>query len=900
MPGGAWRKGAGFVVSLFRRLAQAVTMIGPADMLSLARYTWEKRRLDEAYPVREPFPWVWASPEDGAADWIGPGSATGATRLPRGLRVAFASGHRGANNGDPADAGGDAGGRRDSLSLSFLASDLLEVTWREPLPGLPLPGLGLPERPWPEVAVQVVDKPEGWTLRTTELEARVGRDGRLLLHGPDGRLLREELPPLFHKDRVCHRVSLTPWERIYGLGERAAPVDLRGGAYRLWNRDPGGAYGPGEDPVYLSVPVYLSRPDPCSDRTAAGTAHDVATSCGNDPGGGRPGDAEAGYLAFYANSHPGLVDVGKTDPGIIEHRFAGGGLRYYLALGPAPRALERYAELTGKPPLPPLWALGYHQCRWSYYPDARVRKLAADFARHEIPVDAIHLDIHYMDGYRVFTVDRRRFPDLRTLAHDLAAQGIRLVTIIDPGLKKDPDYRVYRKGLERGMFATLPDGRVAVAPVWPGPAAFPDFSRPEVREWWGLQFRPLLEAGVAGFWQDMNEPSAFVSQGDPTLPLGTRHAAGDHLAAHNLYGLLMSQATDEGLRRLDPERRPFIVSRSGWAGLQRHAWTWTADVRSDWPCLRQTIATVIGLGLSGIPFSGSDVGGFNGRATAELYLRWLQMSAFMPFFRSHTMIGTPDQEPWSYGDPYTAIAREFIRLRYSLLPYFYTLAWEASRHGWPLVRPLFWTKGVEAPVAGGAATGAGCPGAADDCFLLGDGLLVAPVVEEGAISREVPVPAGLWYDYWTGRPIEGPAAVRLDAPLGRIPLLVRAGTVLPMDDLPSGTASRAFDHLHLHLYPPSSGDEGLSRLFTDAGDGYGAGRVDYFRVSRHGGRVALRWEPAVGATGTDGGFPWPYRRTELVSHGLEVRRAFANGAPVDIRGNRVSITPFAEVLLEVD
>lgn len=833
-------------MGVVRRLVDGLAMIGVGNAIPLVRYTAEKKRLDREYLARrpcaggQPFPGLWPAPEEGAGGWAGPGSAAEAVPTERGLRVGFGSGSRGSGGEGPG-----SGGEVD-LSLSFLESDLLEVNWKDPIAGLPLPGLGLPEREWPAVTVDLAEGPQGWTLRTAALEARLGRDGRLSLRDPGGRLLREELPPLFSGSQVCHRVRLAAGERIHGLGERTAPVDLRGGAYHLWNRDPGGAYGPGEDPVYLCIPVYLSRSGP--------------------PGGA--------YLAFYANSHAGLVDVGKTDPGIIEHRFAGGGLRYYLASGRVGRALERFTELTGKPPLPPLWALGYHQCRWSYYPEARVRKLAADFVRHQVPVDAIHLDIHYMDGYRVFTVDRRRFPDLGALAGDLAAQGIRLVVNIDPGVKKDPDYRVFREGLERGVFATLPDGRVAIAPVWPGPSAFPDFSRSEAREWWGSQLQPLLEVGVAGLWQDMNEPAAFVSGGDPTLPLGTRHAVGDHLAAHNLYGLFMSQATDEGLRRLDPEHRPFIVSRSGWAGLQRHSWTWTADVRSDWACLKQTMATVIGLGLSGIPFSGSDVGGFNGRATAELYVRWLQMSAFMPFFRSHTMLHTPDQEPWSYGEPYTSIAREFIRLRYSLLPYIYTLAWEANRTGAPLVRPLWW----------GARGDAGSPdedAGADDAFLVGASLLVAPVAEKGATSREVPVPAGFWYDFWTGAAVTGPARVKVEAPLDRLPLFVRAGTVLPMEEPAPSTTARSMSRLLLHLYVPPSRGAGLgalvpgggvsgnneeipSRLFSDAGDGYGPGRVDTFRLRRDGGKLILDWDPDRRPEA----YAWPYGQVTAVLHGL--------------------------------
>lgn len=826
--------------SAVRRLFEGAAMVGWGNIPPLVRYTAAKRRMDEAYaagrafPAGQPFPWAWPRPRDGSDGWAGPGRAVEVERTERGIRARFEG------QGEPGAAAGARAGAGVTLSLALAAPDLLEVRWGSGAEVSPSPARDLVARPvdrWPPITVDVAAGSEGWTLRTGMMTVLVAVDGRVTVLDAAGGTVREEQPPLFCGEAVCHRVRLAPGEHICGLGERTGGVDLRGRVLRLWNRDPGGDYGPGDDPVYLSIPVYLSR--------------------SGDPG--RPG-----YLAFYANSYPGVVEVGRAEPSLLEHLFAAGGLTYYIALGPVQRALARLADLLGHPPLPPLWALGYHQCRWSYYPESRVRKLAADFARYEIPVDAVHLDIHYMDGYRVFTVDRRRFPDLAALAGDLRRQGIRLVAIVDPGIKRDRGYHVFREGEEKGVFVTLPDGRTAVAPVWPGPAAFPDFTRPEVREWWADKLGLLLSAGVTGFWLDMNEPSVFVSGGDPTLPLGARHAAGDHLAVHNLYGLYMNAATYDGLRRLDPERRPFIVSRSGWAGLERYAWTWTADVRSDWACLRQTIATVIGLGLSGAPFSGSDVGGFHGRPTPELYIRWLQMSAFMPFFRSHTKIGTPDQEPWSFGEPYTSIAREFIRLRYALLPYLYTLAWEASRTGAPLVRPLFWAGGPDS----------------DDAFLLGDALLVAPVVEEGATRREVPLPPGLWYDYWTGRPLKGPGRFDADAPLSRIPLLVRAGTVLPTEDPASSTSARTMAVLRLELYPPEPGAEVSSLLYTDAGDGYGPARLDRFCAVGREGSIRFRWDELPEPEGRGAPAAWPYRSTRLALMGTGGRPGGRSGRGV--------------------
>lgn len=808
----------------------ALRIIGPRNAVLALRYGWTQKALDRR---RAP------PPPDAA--WVGPGRAVEGVPSRDGLLVRF---------------------EQAEVRLRALAADLLEVTWREPPAYLPVP-----DRETDPVSPVAKEVPGGWSFRTGELAVLVTREGGILLDG-----LREELPPLFRGEEVRHAVRLAPDERLHGLGERAAPLDLRGGLYRLWNRDPQG-YGPGDDPLYLCVPVYVSR------------------------GRGR------GYLAFYANCSPGVIDAGKTDPDILEHRFEGGGLRYYVVPGPLDRALERYTELTGRPPLPPLWALGYHQSRWSYYPDARVRKLARDFSEHEVPVDAIHLDIHHLDGYRVFTVDRRRFPDLSGLARDLRDQGLRLVVIVDPGLKVDRGYAAYRELIQRRAYVSLPDGRPAVAPVWPGPCAFPDFTSAAVREWWGGLYEGLLGQGVSGFWHDMNEPAVFSASGDPTLPRRVRHAAGDHGAVHNLYGLYMCQAGYAGLRRLAPARRPFIVSRSGWAGLQRYAWTWTADIRSDWPSLRQTVRTILGLGLSGIPFSGSDAGGFTGDPGPELYVRWLQAAAFHAFFRSHTSALDPDQEPWSYGEPYTSAAREAVRLRYALLPYVYTAAWEAASRGWPLVRPLFWP----APGAAGGRTAVeGSRPApieeADDAFLLGADLLVAPVLEPGATGREVPLPAGDWYDFWSDELVTGPGVVWREAPLERIPLLARAGAVLPAEDPAPSVDRRTLDRLYLHVYPPAAGEERLSRLYSDAGDGYGPYRVDVFRLRRDesGGRLEFAWEEGGPAGPADRRYPWPYRETVLVLHGAPPGRPARPQSRVGERpGETLTVQPSARVVLEL-
>lgn len=709
------------------------------------------------------------------------------------------------------------------LEVRFLAVDLARVSWG---PGTPPVPYALARTEWPVVPVETVSGPGGWSLSTGSLRVDVQRSGALRFWDVEGALLREDLPPLRRGSEVLLRSSMHPEERLYGLGNRTLPAGLRGRAYHLWNRDPAGGPTPGDDPVYLCIPVYLS--------VRAGGSH----------------------LAFHENSYAGTLTVGEH----VEVRFTGGPLRYYVIPGPPAQAFERYTDLTGRPPLPPRWALGFHQSRWSYDSVDEVRSVADGFRDRALPLAAIHLDIDAMDRFRVFTADPIRFADLAGLARDLERRGVRLVAIVDPGVKIDRGYAVFTEGEAGDVFCRLPDGTPARAPVWPGWCVFPDFTDPRARAWWGTHYPRLLDLGIAGFWHDMNEPAAFAAWGDQTLPLPTCHTmegrGGDHREAHNLYGLLENRAGFEALRRLAPERRPFIVTRSGWAGVQRYAWTWTGDVDSTWEALRQTVSTVLDLGLSGVAYTGPDIGGFSGAPTSELFLRWLQLAAFLPFFRIHSAKGTPRREPWSFGAAALDIARETLRLRERLLPYLYTLAWEASRTGAMLVRPLFWPDARE-------------PDLWDvrDAFFLGEALLVAPVLEAGARAREVTLPAGLWYELSSGRAHRGPTRVRLEAPLERIPVLVRAGSVLPLEEMPQDGGRSAA--LHLHAYPPD-GAPGGGKLYSDAGDGYGPGRVDRFGLRREGAGLRLSWTD-------EGTYPFPYRDVAVRVVGADGQGATADG-----------------------
>ena len=569
-----------------------------------------------------------------------------------------------------------------------------------------------------------------------------------------------------------------PGERFFGCGERTAGLEKTGSHQLFWNVDPPAGHTASFNNLYTSIPFVLSL---------------------------RAGRA---YGLLFDNTGRVEIDLAKADPDRVLFEAETGDLVAYVFAGPTPRdVLERYTALTGRMPLPPLWALGNQQSRWSYMSAREVREVAAGFRSRGIPCDVLYLDIDYMDGYRVFTWDESRFPAPAEFIAGLGREGFRVVTIVDPGVKVDESYPVYREGRERGLFCLTRDGEEFQNAVWPGVCAFPDFSDAAARDWWGSLHSGLVELGVAGVWNDMNEPALFIPQ-QSTMPEDVVHPGGGrarlHAEVHNAYGQWMAQASREGLARLRPERRPFVISRAGYAGLQRHALQWTGDNSSWWEHLWMSMPQLQNLGLSGIAWAGVDIGGFFGDCNGELLARWTEFGIFQPFCRNHSAMGTVAQEPWAFGEPWESLIRESLQFRMRLLPYLYTLFEECHRTGAPILRPLLF----EFPDDPTTYT-------ADDEFMLGAALLVAPITRPGIEHRHVYLPAGTWFHWWTGERFEGPIHMLAHAPLGQPAVYARAGTPIPLGgpvshtDAPSGLTWRVF---------PGSGS---GSLYEDAGDGYG-------------------------------------------------------------------------------
>ncbi len=786
----------------------SVKFIGLANGLRSVRYARRRDKLNAALRKAE---------GNGAAERV-PGRFVGMTPSPSGAAFRF----------DNA-----------SLAVRFLLPDLVFFAWDGA--GM-TPSWAVTVDTPPVVDVDVAERAGEYSrVRSAAMEARVMPDGGVSLVNAAGVTVRIELPPSWAGDEWTSRCRLAPEAVICGLGERAARLDLRPGSYRCWNSDAGGSYGPGKDPLYIGMPLYLCL-------QSAGST-----------------------LAFYDNQ----FDASATFAEDAVMRFTGGPSRWYCAVGAPSVLLDRLSWLTGRPALPPRWALGYMQSQWGWGDEQEMRRIWSGFKANDLPVSAFVMDIDHQRGLRTFTLDQTRYPTMPAFSAELAAADAHFVAIVDPGVKQEKGYDVYDTGSAAGAFLNGPDGKPVTGVVWPGVCVYPDFTLSAARDWWGTQYARHLAQGIDGFWHDMNEPSAFAAWGDMTLPLGTRHdndgAGGDHRSAHNIYGHLMNRAGYEGLRRLRPDRRPFILSRSGWVGMQRTAWTWTGDTQTSWDMLGQTISTVLGLGLSGQPFAGPDIGGFSGSPSPELFTRWLQLGSFMPFFRTHSAFFLPRREPWEFGPDVLAIARETLKLRYRLLPYWYTAAWQAHETGAPMLRPLFWVDPVDAELW-----------KVDDAFMAGDSLLVAPVLADGGRQRTVRLPRGTWFEWETNRPIEGGRTVPLEAPLARIPFFVREGSVIP--DV-TGKA------LMLHLYPPDAGTERLSLLYSDAGDGYEAGRLDHFTFRGTQAEAELAWTH-------EGGHPWPYESIVLQLHGAPANRILIDGTETAAVNGRIELRSFARLTMK--
>jgi alpha-glucosidase len=628
-------------------------------------------------------------------------------------------------------------------------------------------------------------------------------------------------------------------EHFYGLGDKPTDTDIRGKRFENWGKDTY-AFGKDSDPLYKNVPFFI------------GLHHKVA------------------YGIFFDNSFRTYFDFGFERQNATSFWAQGGEMNYYFIYGPELLSVvETYTNLTGKPELPPLWALGFHQCKWSYYPENQVREITSEFRERKIPCDAFYLDIDYMDGFRCFTWHPEHFPKPKKMIADLEKQGFKTVVIIDPGIKIDPNYWVYKEGLEKGYFCKRMDGPLMKGAVWPGECNFPDFTRAEVREWWAGLFGDLMDTGVRGVWNDMNEPAVFEIE---TFPNDVRHDYdGDpcsHRKAHNVYGMQMARATYEGVKKFGDNKRPFVITRSGYSGMQKYSSVWTGDNVASWEHLTIANNQCQRLSVSGVSYCGSDIGGFIGSPTGELFVRWIQLGIFHMFFRVHSSGDHGDQEPWSFGVEYELLTKKFIELRYQLLPYIYTTFYQHVSTGMPTIRPLPFVAQDDPETY-----------ARQDEFCLGENLLVCPILTEKVDGRWLYLPEGKWYYYWDDLEYDGKQEVWAEAALDRVPLFVKSGAVIPMAPVMQYVGEFNPEQLYLHAYVDES--EYKSYLYEDKGDGYEYtnGQSSYKTFTTNGEKKSFIMTQEV-----EGNFETVYNSYEIMVHGLgfKPKSCEVDGASVSI------------------
>jgi len=571
-------------------------------------------------------------------------------------------------------------------------------------------------------------------------------------------------------------------ESYYGLGDKPDHLNLKGKRYQNWVTD-SYSFGKETDPIYKAIPFYT------------GLHHGKA------------------YGIFFDNTFRSFFDFAHERRNVTSFWSQGGEMNYYFIYGPKMEdVVINYTDLTGKPhQLPPLWALGFHQCKWSYYPESKVKEITKKFRDLKIPCDAIYLDIDYMEGFRCFTWNKEYFPDPKRMVKELADEGFKTVAIIDSGIKFDKDYSIFQEGLKNDYFCKRADGAYMKGKVWPGECYFPDFTRPEVRDWWSGLFQELIEdIGIKGVWNDMNEP-AVMEVPNKTFPNDVRHDYDgnpcSHRKAHNIYGMQMARATYHGLKKFSYPKRPFVITRAAYSGTQRYTSTWTGDNLATWEHLWIANVQAQRMAMSGFSFVGSDIGGFAEQPQGELFTRWIQLGIFHPFCRVHSSGDHGDQEPWAFDEDVTNIVRKFIELRYQLLPYLYTAFWDYLDQGIPILKSLVLYDQDDVHTH-----------YRTDEFIFGDKILVCPILEPNAHGRRMYIPRGNWFNYWNNEVVKGGKEMWVDADIDSMPIFVKEGAIIPKYPIQQYVGEKTIEEIVLDIYYKEGKEQ--SKLFDDAHDGY--------------------------------------------------------------------------------
>jgi len=640
------------------------------------------------------------------------------------------------------------------------------------------------------VDFKVVEEADIVRLQTPVLQVEINRDPiRFAFYHTDGSLINQDDPgfgiSIMGSTRSVYK-TLQEGERFIGLGEKTGNLDRKGSGYTNLNTD-SFAYHNEADPLYCTFPFYI------------GIHHEMV------------------YGIFVDNSYQSHFNFGASNDRFASFTVEGGDMNYYFIHGASiAELIKQYTWLTGRMPMPPIWGLGYQQCRYSYYPDTEVYSLARTFREKQIPADVIVLDIHYMEDYKIFTWDPDRFKDPQRMIAELAEMGFNIVVMCDPGIKIEEGYQAYQEGVEQDLFLKYPDNSYYSGQVWPGWCHFPDFTKSATRDWWGEKLKDYVDLGVKGYWNDMNEIATWGQKLPELIEFDFEEEGGSARRGRNIYGLMMSRSTFEGVTHYLGDERPFNLTRAAYSGVQRYAAVWTGDNVANDDHMLLGVRLVNSLGLAGVAYSGYDVGGFVGDPSISLFARWISIGAFSPFFRGHSMVNSKDGEPWSFGEEVEDISRNYISLRYQLLPYLYSVFHEAATTGLPVSRTLAIDYTFDDQVYNSAY---------QNQYLFGPNILVAPVESYKDLTR-VYLPEGAWFNFHTEDKIKGGAAIYAEAPITHLPLFVKAGAIIPMQSEIQNTMQAPEPVLLLHVY---AGDDGKFMYYEDDGSSYQYENGQYYQ-----------------------------------------------------------------------
>jgi len=682
---------------------------------------------------------------------------------------------------------------------------------------------------------KITQNDDNITLITDSLKVIINKKPfQVKFYGADGQLINQDEPGLstsWAGESVTTYKKLQPNEHFIGLGEKTGGLDRTGNGYTNWNMDVYG-YSITQDPLYSSIPFYI------------GIHHGL------------------NYGIFLDNTYQTDFNFGASNNRFSSFGARGGEMNYYFIYHKRlADIIASYTYLTGRMPLPPLWALGYQQNRYSYYPASEVMRIAHTLREKRIPADGITLDIHYMDKYQLFTWNKSRFPNPAAMNAELNKLGFKTTVIVDPGIKIEKGAAAYESGLKNDVYIKYPDGQPYSGQVWPGWCNFTDFTSVKGRNWWHNQVKFFAESGVSGIWNDMNEISTWGQKMPDNVLFDYDGKHADHLQAHNVYGMQMARSSYEGALQQFKER-PFILSRSGYAGIQRYSALWTGDNRAEEDHMLQGVRLLTSLGLSGVPFTAMDVGGFTGNPTISLYTRWMQIGAFIPYFRNHTNFNTKSAEPWAFGEDALDISRSYINLRYQLLPYLYSTFYESTQNGMPIMRSLAISCTFDPEIFKSDY---------QNQYEFGNAFMIAPF-ESNKEYGKVYFPEGTWYDLYNGDIKTGKQEKIIPLSISKLPVYVKGGSIIPMQSLIQSTAEQPTDTLFIHIYNGRIKNEFI--YYEDDGKSFAYQKGDFYK------RVIV-FDPekqTITFNAAEGTYKSHFKHIELILHGFNQVTAMQSGS----------------------